>query len=166
MVLCLSHPTAATDLSSPPTPPPKTPSPPPLPPTSPTRLVLAAMGNSDSGVWLARGLPPATSGRPGRSQPWPRPRALPPDIQGAWARGVLPQQGRCATRIPAGGSSRTKCGSTSYILFPAACSGYSHCPGEELRFGEPGTLARVTQRNWVLCGGAGAQLASPGQQAR
>lgn len=70
------------------------------------------------------GLPPTTSGRPGRSQPWRIPRALPPDVQGAWAGVSSAQQGRQSTWSLIGDSSRNKSSSSNHITLTIMCSGF------------------------------------------
>lgn len=134
------------DLSSPPTPH-HTPQAPLLFPASThvplSRLVLAATGNCDSGVWLARGLPPPTSGRPGRSQPWRTPRALPPDVHQGPGQGC-PPLGRAET--PRGFLLGAAVGVRAAA--PTAYSGYPHVPGEKTE----------VQRGCYICSGHTAEL--------
>lgn len=73
--------------------------------------------------------------RPGRSQPWPTPGALPPDARPAvlWPGESSPPPGRHSTWTPSGGSS----GGPNHVTLPAACGGggvggsYPHFPGGE-----------------------------------
>ena len=59
--------------------------------------------------------------RPGRSQPWPTPGALPPDAWPAvlWPGDSSPGLGRHSTWTPSGGSG----GSPNHVTLPAACRG-------------------------------------------
>lgn len=153
MVFCLSCQTAATTGISALRPLPPTPQAPLLFPASThvplSRLVLAATGNCDSGVWLARGLPPPTSGRPGRSQPWRTPRALPPDVHRGPGQGCPPL---CRAETPRGFLlvAAVEIRAAAPAMWPSqSCTVVIPTfQGRKLRFREAATFAQVTQQNW------------------
>lgn len=131
-----------------------------------SRLVLAATGNCDSGVWLARGLPPprpggqagaSLGGRQGPSHLMSK--GLGPGVSS-------PQQGRHSTWVLIGGSSRrTQGSSTNHTNFPTVCDGYSHFPGEETEVRRvcctcPGHTAGLGP--WGHSGGARWQVPAAG----
>lgn len=169
MVFCLSCPTAATagisalrprPLSSPPYP---TATHIPL-----SRLVLAATGNCDSGVWLARDLPPPRPGGQAGASLGRRQGPSHLTSKGLGPGLSSPQQGRHSTWILIGGGRRrTQSSSINHANVPTVCDGCSHFPGEEPEVQRacytcPGSHSRTGRLGiqWPC------SMASPGQPAR